>query len=46
MGYAGYYDNVGDMKNSGVELELNYTPIDTRDVRWNINMNLTAYKTE
>ncbi|AVM58249.1 SusC/RagA family protein [Bacteroides heparinolyticus] len=44
MGYAGYYDNVGDMKNSGVELELNYTPIDTRDVRWNINMNLTAYK--
>ncbi|MGI6862167.1 SusC/RagA family TonB-linked outer membrane protein [Bacteroides sp. KG156] len=44
MGYAGYYDNVGDMKNSGVELELNYTPVKTRNLRWNINMNLTAYK--
>ncbi len=44
VGYAGYYDNVGDMKNTGVELELNYTPVDTRNLRWNINMNLTAYK--
>ena len=46
LGYAGYYDNVGDMANKGVEFELNYTPIRTKNITWRINMNLTHYKNE
>ncbi len=44
LGYAGYYDNVGDMVNKGVELELNYTPIKQKHFVWQINLNLTHYK--
>ncbi len=41
MGYSSYYANVGDMRNSGLELELNFTPVRTDKVLWNINLNLT-----
>ena len=44
FGYTGYYDNIGDMKNSGVELSLNFNPIRTRNVNWNIYFNLTHYR--
>lgn len=44
LGYAGYYDNIGDMANKGIELELNYTPINKKNFTWKINMNLTHYK--
>lgn len=44
LGYAGYYDNIGDMANKGVEMELNYTPINKKNFTWKINMNLTHYK--
>lgn len=44
LGYAGYYDNIGDMANKGLELELNYTPINKKNFTWKINMNLTHYK--
>lgn len=44
LGYPGYYDNIGDMANKGVELELNYTPINKKNFTWKINMNLTHYK--
>lgn len=30
LGYAGYYDNIGDMNNRGVELDLRYTPFNKR----------------
>lgn len=43
-GYSGYYDNVGDMRNSGVELELNGDIIRTKDFTWSANLNFTAYK--
>ena len=43
-GYSGYYDNVGDMRNSGVELELNGDIIRTKDFTWSANFNFTAYK--
>lgn len=46
LGYAGYYDNIGDMTNKGVEFELNYTPINTKKITWKINMNMTHYKNE
>jgi TonB-linked SusC/RagA family outer membrane protein len=43
-GYTGYYDNVGDMTNKGIEVELNGTIIDTRDLQWEGHLNLTSYR--
>lgn len=44
MGYTGYYANVGDMSNNGVEVDLKATPVKTKDFEWNINLNFTSYK--
>ena len=33
LGYSGYYDNIGDMNNKGVEIDLKYIPVKTRNVR-------------
>lgn len=41
MGYAGYYDNVGDMANQGIEVDLNGDVIRVPHFSWNIGMNLT-----
>ena len=41
MGYSSYYANVGDMRNSGIEVELNFTPVSTEDIQWDINLNMT-----
>lgn len=43
-GYSGSYDNVGDMTNHGVEFDLHFTPIRTKDLTWSINLNATHYK--
>ena len=43
-GYTSYTDNIGDMRNRGVEVELRTTPIKTKDFEWNINLNFTSYK--
>lgn len=43
-GFMGYYDNVGDMTNTGVEIELNGTIIRTRDFSWTMDLNFTWYK--
>lgn len=44
MGYSYYYDNIGDMHNAGVELTLNGTVIRTKNVQWDLNLNMTHYK--
>ena len=36
--------NIGSVRNSGVEIELNYTPIETNDLKWVINWNGTLMK--
>ena len=46
FGYSGYYDNIGDMTNQGIEIELDGTIIRTKDIEWGINVNFTAYKNE
>lgn len=46
FGYNGYYDNVGDMNNQGVEIELDGTILRTKDFEWGANLNFTAYKNE
>ena len=38
--------NVGDMKNMGLEFNLNFIPIEKNDMRWTINLNGTWQKTE
>ncbi len=44
QGYAGYSSNVGDMVNKGVEIEIEGDAISTKDIKWTIGANLTAYK--
>lgn len=44
FGFMGYYDNVGDMTNTGVEIELTGVPVRTKDFTWTINANMTWYK--
>lgn len=46
FGYSGYYDNIGDMTNQGIEVELDGTIIRTKDMEWGVNVNFTAYKNE
>ena len=43
LGYSGYYDNIGDMRNSGVEVALKATIIRNGNVDWSVNANLTHY---
>ena len=43
LGYGGYYDNVGDMRNAGVEIALNGVVFNTADFRWDIYANATHY---
>ncbi|MBQ2783486.1 MAG: TonB-dependent receptor [Alistipes sp.] len=44
MGYSSYYDNIGDMANTGIELVLNGDIIRTQNVVWSIGANLTWVK--
>ncbi|MBQ2164568.1 MAG: TonB-dependent receptor, partial [Muribaculaceae bacterium] len=39
-GFDGYYDNVGNMRNTGFELNIGATPIRTNDFEWNVNVML------
>ena len=41
MGYSSYYANVGDMSNQGVEVELNFIPVQRKNVVWDISLNMT-----
>lgn len=38
------YRNEMDMKNIGVEFEADYDIIKTKDIKWNVALNLTHYK--
>ena len=44
IGYTSYVTNLGDMRNSGVELALQGTLIETKDLRWDVNFNVTHVK--
>lgn len=44
MGYSSIYANVGDMRNSGIELSLNGVLLATKDVVWMANLNMTHMK--
>lgn len=44
LGYSYYWDNIGDMRNRGIEIQLQGTPIHTSTLEWNINMNVAYEK--
>lgn len=44
IGYSSYWTNIGDMRNSGFELDLHATPIEKKDFRWNIDFNISHVK--
>lgn len=46
FGWAGYYDNVGNMKNDGIEIDLHAVPIRTKDFEWTIYLNMTSNHNE
>ncbi len=43
-GFMGYYDNIGNVMNAGLEVELQAVPVRTKDFTWTINANMTWYK--
>lgn len=36
--------NVGSVENKGYEFVVNYIPIDTKNITWNVGFNFSAYK--
>ena len=44
LGYSRYYDNVGNMYNTGVELDLNYNVLRTKKVNWDLHLNFSTLK--
>ena len=43
-GYAVYPKNVGSIRNSGIEIDLNSDIIKTKNVQWNVFLNATSVK--
>jgi TonB-linked SusC/RagA family outer membrane protein len=43
-GYSNFYVNGGNIRNQGVEISLNLTPIRTRDFSWDMNINWSKNK--
>ena len=41
LGYSSYYDNIGDMANRGIELELSFDIVRSRNVTWTAGLNAT-----
>jgi outer membrane receptor protein involved in Fe transport len=42
-GFSGYYDNIGDMRNSGIEFAINGLVMERKNFNWNAYLNLTHY---
>ena len=45
-GISKYWRNVGELKNTGVELTLNVTPVVTADWRWDVRFNYATNSNE
>ncbi|MDO6803698.1 SusC/RagA family TonB-linked outer membrane protein [Wenyingzhuangia sp. 1_MG-2023] len=43
-GYTQVVDNLGDIRNSGIELNVNLVPVKTDDFKWNIDWAFTKNK--
>lgn len=45
-GYSRYITNAGSLQNTGLEIELNVTPVKLKDFRWNFVVNWFQNKSE
>lgn len=45
-GYTSYVTNAGEMTNKGYELQLNFSPIKTKNFEWGIGVNLAQNTNE
>ncbi len=45
-GYTWTIENIGEMKNKGFEVQINGTPIQTKDFTWNLSANLSLDRNE
>ncbi|WP_025144658.1 SusC/RagA family TonB-linked outer membrane protein [Pedobacter jeongneungensis] len=43
-GFTSAYVNLGETRNTGIELALGYTPILTQNAKWQVNLNMTKVK--
>jgi len=43
-GYASYPDNIGSMRNQGIEFDLSGVVVKTNDIKWTLSINGTHYK--
>lgn len=41
LGYSSIPSNIGSMRNNGFEIDLNYRPVNTKDITWDIYANIT-----
>ena len=46
LGYSSYYDNIGNMYNTGVELELAANLIKMKNFSWDVNLNVSTLKNQ
>ncbi|MDE6269195.1 MAG: SusC/RagA family TonB-linked outer membrane protein [Muribaculaceae bacterium] len=46
IGYRGYYGNLGDIRNTGIEVALTGSIIRTRDYSWDISLNFSHNATK
>ncbi|MDE6348096.1 MAG: SusC/RagA family TonB-linked outer membrane protein [Bacteroides sp.] len=44
LGYSSYFDNVGNMVNSGVEMDFNVNIFNKRNFTWDVNLNISTLK--
>ncbi|MBR5835733.1 MAG: TonB-dependent receptor [Bacteroidales bacterium] len=44
QGYTSLYKNVGDMNNYGVEGDFHFNLVNTKDVQWDFNVNVSYLK--
>jgi TonB-linked SusC/RagA family outer membrane protein len=41
IGFGSYISNIGKVRNQGIELNLNYSILRSRDFNWDVNLNIT-----
>ncbi|CAL1518041.1 TonB-dependent receptor [Chitinophaga sp. MM2321] len=44
IGYPSIDENIGALKNTGVDINLHGTPVKTKDFSWTIDLNATHYR--
>lgn len=46
QGSRGYYTNIGDMRNTGIEMVLTGVLVSTKDIDWSVTMNMSHNATK